>query len=461
MARRGRSVGAGAIALATGMLIALPTFSSGAIVKNELRSFQSVQPRAISPTPRTEPPLHGTNPHGQGTAVVVDLTPNPQRPYTVDSSGNAADEDIIVGRSRGEQRADGTYHGHITVASAFGNEIIGRDTLPGQRIGTAADPEGIASNLLTGLCTSTGICLGLAEVYSETTATGSFNSFSLARAALGGTSGVPAVSIAAARSTGNITSDGTCQTASGSSHVADVDAGGALADVAQSSSQSQACRGAAPTQTNTSSVIRLRDSALGLPFPGAAGCTDGTRNTVTGLPPLLEIVCNADDSSATGGTQAVAPADRTLAYGVRHALDLYVLATGTTPLAQVSTAQSESLAVSPVAATTPPPPPPPAAVTPPAPPPPAATPPAAGADGPGAGGDDEAGTAGAGDEGAGTAGAGDDGAGDDGGARAADLGDRQLPFTGTDVVVLGLAGSLLLAAGLTLRGPVRRRELDY
>ncbi|HEV2059930.1 MAG TPA: hypothetical protein VGR11_11285, partial [Solirubrobacteraceae bacterium] len=71
---------------------------------------------------------------------------------------------------------------------------------------------------------------------------------------------------------------------------------------------------------------------------------------------------------------------------------------------------------------------------------------------------------GAGDEGAGDEGAGDDGAGDDGGAGAAgpaaDLGDKQLPFTGTDVVVLGLAGSLLLAAGLTLRGPVRRRELD-
>ncbi|HEV2060249.1 MAG TPA: hypothetical protein VGR11_12900, partial [Solirubrobacteraceae bacterium] len=348
------------------MLIALPTFSNGATVTNELRSFDSVQTR-VGPAdpPQTKPPLHGTNPHGQGTAAVVDLTPNPQRPYTVDANGNAADEDIIVGRSRGEQRADGTYHGHITVAAAFGNEIIGRDTLPGQRIGTADAPEGIATDLLTGLCTSTGICLGLVEVYSETTATGSFNSFSLARAALGGTSGVPAVSIAAARSTGNITSDGTCQASSGSSQVAEVTIGAAAADVAESSSQSVACRGAAPTQTNTSRVIELRATAgaVPVPVPVDAGCLGGAPDTVTGLPLLLPIVCNADDSSATNppGNQAVAPADRTLAYGVRHALDVYVLATGTTALAQVSTAQSESLAVSPAAATTPPPPPPPPA----------------------------------------------------------------------------------------------------
>ena len=39
----------------------------------------------------------------------------------------------------------------------------------------------------------------------------------------------------------------------------------------------------------------------------------------------------------------------------------------------------------------------------------------------------------------------------------ASLGGNELPFTGTDVVVLGLAGLILLAAGLTLRGPARRR----
>lgn len=473
MARRGRSIGAGAIALATGMLIAVPTFSSGAAVKNELRSFDSVQPRAVfeSSNPRIDPPLHGTNPHGQGTAAVVDLTPSNRRPFAVDGAGTSEDEDIVIGRSRGEQRSDGTYHGHITVAALFGNEIIeAADTGPGQ-----TEQGSLASDVLDPLCVSTGICLGLVTFRSETTSTGSSNSFTTASVALGGPTqlpGVPALpgvdspslSLGVASSQGNISSDGTCQTSSGGSEVADVNAGGAPAvEVARSASQSVACRGGTSSQTNTSQVIEAGGAPLSLPLL-AAGCADGTPDTQTGVPAVLPIVCNADDSSRTGGRQADDPAH---VYGVRHALDVYVLATGTTALSQVSTAQAESLAVAPAAVAPPPPPPvtpPPPAVTPP--PPPAATPPPppAPSDGPTGGDavdDDDGGTAGEGD-----AGAGDDGDdGGDGGAgagpsRPVSVSDGRLPFTGTDVVVLGLAGSLLLAAGLTLRGPARRHELD-
>jgi len=97
-----------------------------------------------------------------------------------------------------------------------------------------------------------------------------------------------------------------------------------------------------------------------------------------------------------------------------------------------------------------------------------------------AGGDDESGNEGAGDDGAGDGtpecsdGVDNDGDGkidfgsdpgcssaaDDSEANAVSLAGNELPFTGTDVVVLGLAGSILLAAGLTLRGPARRREFD-
>ncbi len=469
--------------LAIGMLVALPTFSSGATVKNDLRSFQAPSPRVTSATPRTQPPLHATNPHGQGTAAVIDVTPSAERPFSVDADGNADDEDIIVGRSRGEQRADGTYHGHITVASAFGNEIIGRDTLPGQKIGEANNLESIGDPSLDMLCTNTGICLGLAEVYSETTSTGSFNSFRLARAALGGTNGLPGLRIAAAESTGNISSDGTCQTSNGGSRVADVQAGAAVAEVAQSTSQSRACTNAAPTQANTSSVIGLggQVGVLPVPIPVGAGCVSGGADTETGLPLLLPIVCNADDSSATGGTQSPALANRTQAYGVRNALDVYVLATGATALAQISAAQSESLAVSPAAATTTTPATTtattPVATTAPA---PATTPtdPGATDDGGTAGEDDaggESGNAPADDDAPECSdGVDNDGDGkidfgsdpgcssaeDDSEADAVSLGGKELPFTGTDVIVLGLAGSILLAAGLTLRGPARRRELD-
>ena len=174
MAHRSRSIGVGAIALATGMLIALPTFSSGATVKNDLRSFQAVEPRVAHTAndPETEPPLHGTNPHGQGTAAVVDLGPNDARPFTVDETGSADDEDIVVGRSRGEQRADGTYHGHVTVAALFGNEIIER-----RGHGPGRDGERGAG---TAQCCAHGHLPDGCQVHSATTTTGSANSFSLA-----------------------------------------------------------------------------------------------------------------------------------------------------------------------------------------------------------------------------------------------------------------------------------------
>ena len=152
MAQRRRFIGAGAAILATGALVGLPAFSSGATTTPELRSFDSATPRAISANPMTEPPLHGTNPHGQGSVAAIDLSPSADRPFSADPTGKTDSEDIVVGRSRGEQRADGSYHGHITVAALFGNEIIGgADTNAGQ-----SKHEALAAvDLLDRLCTST------------------------------------------------------------------------------------------------------------------------------------------------------------------------------------------------------------------------------------------------------------------------------------------------------------------
>lgn len=308
--------------------------SAGAGAPARLRSFEpAAAPRQAAADPATTPPLHGTEPHGQGTVAVIDTNPDPTRPYTDSTTGNG--EDIVVGRSRGGQRADGTYYGHITVASLFGNEIVGVDTRPGE---TKSGPlSAVQTNLLDALCNGSGnqICLSAVTVDSTTTNSGSTNRFSVAHAKLGGDNGIE---VGAAESNGNISSDGNCQTSRGDSQAADVRAGGqAVASLSKSSTESKACRGQAPQQTNTSSVLSLGGSGVPLPDPG---CADGTPDTVTGIPTLLPIVCNADD---TNGSQAGAP------YGVREALDAFVLATGTAAAAKLTTAASESRAVAPSA----------------------------------------------------------------------------------------------------------------
>ncbi len=295
--------------------------------------------RQVTAAPMTTPPLHGADPHGQGTVAVVDITPDPKRPYSSDPTGKADGEDIVVGRARGEQRADGTYHGHITVAALFGNEIVGVDTNPGQK--RAGPLDAVQQNLLTPLCNGTGmqICLSAVTADSETTATGSTNRFSTARATLGGAAN--GADVMAAESTGNISSDGTCQTSTGTSQVTNATvAGTVLAGVSKSSTVSKACNdGTAPQQTNTSSVVGL--GGAGVPVP-APGCADGTADTTTGVPALLPIVCNADDSG--DGAQATGP------YGVRDALDVFLLAVGAVQAAKISTAGSESRAVAPAKA---------------------------------------------------------------------------------------------------------------
>src|SRR5439155_11108125 len=196
--------------------------------------------------------------------------------------------------------------------------------------------------LLHALCGGSGnqLCLSVFPIDSTTSSSGSSNHFGVAHAKLGGDSGLEA---GAAESNGNISSDGTCQTSHGDSSVADVKTGGqAVASVAKSSTDSSACNGQAPTQKDASSVIELGGTGVPLPEPG---CADGTADTVTGIPTLLPLVCNGDDSNAGQGPNP---------YGVRDALDAFVLATGSTAAAKLTTSGSESQAVAPAGAETPP-----------------------------------------------------------------------------------------------------------
>jgi hypothetical protein len=312
-----------------------PTPVTAPLKKRRPAMHRAVGPRDAAPDPTTTPPLHGTNPHGQGTVAVVDTNPDPKRPYSSDTTGKTDNEDIVVGRSRGEQSSDGSYHGHITVAALFGNELIGVDSKPGQ---TNHGPlDALQTSLLDAICSGSGgqLCLSVLTADSATTNSGSTNHFSVAHAKLGGDSGIEA---GAAESNGNISGDSSCQASHGDSTVADVKAGGnAVASVAKSSTDSKACQGQAPTQTDQSSVINL--GGQGVPIP-APGCADGTPDTVTGIPTLLPLICNGDDANAGQGSDP---------YGVRDALDAFVLATGTTAAAKATTAGSESTATAPAA----------------------------------------------------------------------------------------------------------------
>ncbi len=295
-----------------------------------IRRAEQAATRATATDPATQPPSHGSNPHGQGSVAVVDVNPSSERPLGSKPDGTDAGEDVIVGRPRGEQ-VNGAYHGHITILALLGQELAGVDSAPGE---TKTGPlDAVQTGVLDPLCTSTGmqVCLSVLTANSTTTATGSTNEFALARASVLG------LGVGAAESSGTIGQDANCQTATGSARTANVSAsgGGAIATVANSSSTSKSCRGAAPAVTNSSSVIGLGGTQVPLP---AAGCANGTPDTVSGIPAVLPIVCNADDVAG--------------ALGVREALDVFVLQVGGASLAKETTAASESLSVAPAAAET-------------------------------------------------------------------------------------------------------------
>ncbi len=431
-------VGGVASVAAAAAILCLPGLSIGALSDSGGGSEQTVtvKPSQPSSTPLREarqaqavppgyvPPLHGSNPHGQGTVGTIDLGPNSTRPLPVDPvTGRALppnEEEVVVGRSRGEQRADGTYHGHITILSLFANEIAGVDTNAGETkdfnpLGPILDP----------LCMASGICLKVLRAHSETTATSSNNEFKAVDLNVG--AGGSALTATAAESRGNISTSGGCQTAHGDSRVAGAKVGGVSVQAALSSSDSQACNtGKAPTQLNTSNVIL--DPSLLQPVP-APGCGQGTANTLAGIPTLLPIVCNADD---TNGNQAADP------YGVREALTVFALVTPPgSGLLKVTAAASESRAQAPPA---------------------------------GPGPDSGPGPDDGGDSGRRP---GDDGDGGDGGPGGPNDDDRAgvsrrggsgpaapqanaLAFTGVNLLVILLAGTIMLAAGLALRTAVTR-----
>jgi hypothetical protein len=371
--------------------------------------------------PTYTPPLHGTSPHGQGTNAVVDLSPGSSNPYSGDPTQSG--EEVVVGDSTGTQDASG-YHGSTTLAYLFGQPILQVTSNPGE---SNTGPFQPVQDVLDQVCDASGdqVCLTLLAQHSSSTSNSSTNGHEVLGVHLGGQNGINADVLT---SNGNISDDGSCQTAHGDSNVATASIGGTpVVDALQGSSDSTACSSGTQSVSQDSTVLKLL--GFGLPIP-AAGCDNGTANSnFTPLSPLLAAVCNAND---TDGSQTAAP------YGVREALTLAALISGDSPLLKVAASGPETHAQAPTDQNPPPPPTPP----------------------------DGGGTQGAGGQGGNQGGgpgggAADGGAGDGGAgavASAAAAGDGQLAFTGANLLVLGLVGGALILGGLALTKAGRRHR---
>ncbi len=376
--------------------------------------------------PETEPPLDGGNPHAEGAVIDTDVD-NPLLP----------DLGVTVGESRGEQDAQGNYSGVVNVitVTGLGNPIrLGISTSEGE---TASGPLGPINDGLDDLCTASSICLSVLDYDSETTDKGSTNSFSAARASIGGSGllvPVEAVGAGVLTSEGDISETKKCQTASSNSSAADV---GVLddtinADALNSESESRACRDSAPEASADSEVAQLNQVGL----LGVLGCDEDAIDSEFPPAPLdavIDGVCNGDD---TNGAQADSP------YNVRKALGIDVLP-AVLPVVGVGVdldaAKSESIAVAPEAQDPPDPECPdpnnPDCDEDPDPECPDADNPDCDKDPP-------------------------DGPGGPGGPGGGPTGDSpgSLPFTGSELTTLGLIGGIVMAAGLGLMAFTDRRR---
>ncbi len=284
------------------------------------------QNRAPAADPQVEPPIRDTNPHGQGSGVVVDVQPSAERPYADSTDGVDSGEEVIAGRSRGEQQADGSFRGHITLLELFGNELSGVNSTPGQANHGPLEP--LQAGLLDPICDASddNLCLSLLTADSTTTNEGSVNDFAVARVRLGGANGL---NVGAGEDQGTIAMEGQCQVSGGVTRSLTVVFNGEVQGSGPDAlSTARQCPGQ-PEETNASS----RFGTLGgtpIPLP-QAGCGDGVPDTrFDPLDPIATIVCNAAET----------PSSIT-----RNSVDVFALDLSNSSLAQASVSQAEAKAV--------------------------------------------------------------------------------------------------------------------
>ena len=233
----------------------------------------STPPAPVSAT------VQGSNPHGQGTVLAASV---------------GGKEAVVVGRSRGEQRPDGTYHGHTTTLGLLGNDVIGNDTGPGE---TAKGPLAPAQEqVLDQICTGSGgnVCADVLRADSRTTSSGSHNHTRVAGLVLGGQDGASAT---VADSNGNIQSNGDCQQAHGDVTLIKLMLGGnPLLDIGESASDSKSCPSGTTVTNSSNPLVAIGGQQVPLP-----GCGANEPGYLADLGPLLTIACNAGAGTGSGG----------------------------------------------------------------------------------------------------------------------------------------------------------------
>jgi LPXTG-motif cell wall-anchored protein len=361
--------------------------------------------------------------HAEGTVAAVDVdSPEPLRQSAVGDLLD--DEEVVVGRSRAEQQADGKHNGRVTILGLLGEEIIGIDTQEGE---TANSPFQPIQDVLDRFCagSNNAFCLEVLDADSASDSSGSSNDFGVARADLR-LSEDRSITAGVAESSADLRTDGNCQNATATSGLARAGLLGILdVSVLQSAVASASCGGSAPTQTNDSTIASINGNDVPLP----AGCDGDSVNAGFGILGLVGVSCNPDSSSGSGvgiggsrGTVGVTAAGEPLAAA---------------PLAAVDAPNASSSAGASQAPTT------------------------GGPGDDGSGGPGDTGTGGPGDDGQGQSTT-DDGAGDDAGAVAGEAQGAEsgsLPVTGAQLGALLIVGLGLVLTGLAVASRRRPRRI--
>ncbi len=335
-----------------GMLATLTTTLNSALSATGLTGLTGLVGAAGLTAGTYQPPLNDIgNPHGEGTLATVQLGTG------VLPSVPRLNNEVVVGRAIGEYQATTTkqFHGHITILSLFGSEIFGVDSTQGQ---TNSGLLGNGTSAINTLCADSAgtICLNVLKATSATTNTSSVNHFEATGV------GIAGITADAAYSDGNIAVDPVagCETSFGDAHLGNVKIGPSqVATAVNSQSGATTCndplKSVAPS--SLSQVVALANSPLGIPvLAPAPGCSgggptgtglfaggSGIANTDAGIPLLLPLICNADDTNgSTGGKQDSIP------YTVREALTAFALQlTPATALAKVTLSAAQASASAP------------------------------------------------------------------------------------------------------------------